>query len=131
MQVMRPADREGPDAGVPPGDVVPDVQAARGKALTGPPAGTAGAARPRRVGLLVTVAAAIYATDLISKAVVVATLSHRPPVRLLGGFLTILLLRNSGAAFSVGTSLTVVFTLIAVGVIVFILRTSRRLHSLP
>jgi signal peptidase II len=110
---------------------VRNVQAARGKALTGPPAGDAGPSRPRRVGLLVGVAAAIYALDVISKAVVVATLSHHPPVRLLGGFLTLLVLRNSGAAFSVGTSLTVVFTLIAVGVIVFILRTSRRLRSLP
>jgi len=40
-------------------------------------------------------------------------------------------LRNSGAAFSIGTSMTIVFTLIAVGVIFFILRTSRRLRSLP
>jgi signal peptidase II len=45
--------------------------------------------------------------------------------------LTLVVLRNSGAAFSIGTSMTVVFTLIAVGVILFILRTSRRLRSLP
>jgi signal peptidase II len=62
---------------------------------------------------------------------VVATLSHHPPVRLLGGLLTLLVARNSGAAFSFGTSLTIVFTAIAAGVIVFILRTSRRLRSAP
>src|SRR5262249_59460130 len=53
------------------------------------------------------------------------------PVRLLGGLLTLRESRNSGAAFSIGTSMTVVFTLIAVGVIVFILRASRRISSLP
>lgn len=73
----------------------------------------------------------MYAADVVSKVIVVATLSQRPPVRLLGGFLTLRVLRNSGAAFSIGTGATLVFTLIAVGVIVFILRTSRRLRSVP
>ena len=40
--------------------------------------------------------------------------------------------RNPGAAFSIGgTSSTIVFTAIAVGVIIFIVRTARRIHSLP
>ena len=67
----------------------------------------------------------------MSKTIVVATLSHRAPIRLLGGFLTLTELRNSGAAFSIGTSVTAVFTLIALGVIVAILRTARRLRSIP
>ncbi len=87
--------------------------------------------RPRRIGILVAVAAGIFAIDLVTKTIVVATLSHRPPVRLLGGLLTLRVLRNSGAAFSIGTSMTAVFTLIAVAVIIAILRTARRLHSLP
>jgi len=81
------------------------------------------------MGLLLTVAVSVLAADIISKAVVVATLSDRPPVRLLGGLLTLRVDRNPGAAFSIGTSMTVVFTAIAAGVIVFILRTSRRIHS--
>lgn len=85
----------------------------------------------RRVGILAGVAAFVLAADIITKVVVVAKLAHHPPIRLLGGLLTLRLLRNSGAAFSIGTSLTVVFTAIAVGVIVFILRTARRLRSLP
>jgi len=85
----------------------------------------------RRVGLLLAIALIVYTADVVSKVVVVATLSGRPPIRLLGGLVQLLVLRNSGAAFSIGTSMTVVFTLIAVGVIVFILRTSRRLRSLP
>jgi signal peptidase II len=67
---------------------------------------------------------------VVSKIIVVATLSHRE-IRVVPGVLTLLVLRNSGAAFSIGTSMTVVFTLIAVGVIFFILRTSRQLRSLP
>jgi signal peptidase II len=74
---------------------------------------------------------AVFVADLISKTIVVVTLSDRAPLRLLGGLLTLRELRNSGAAFSIGTSVTVVFTLIALGVIVAILRTARRLRSIP
>jgi signal peptidase II len=73
----------------------------------------------------------VFVADLVSKTLVVATLSGRAPLRLLGGLLTLRELRNSGAAFSIGTSVTVVFTLIALGVIVAILRTARRLRSIP
>ncbi|MGE5136462.1 MAG: signal peptidase II [Gemmatimonadota bacterium] len=104
------------------------MQAARGTALTDPVTVTQ---QPRRrVWLLFAVAVAVYVIDVVTKAVVVATLSGHE-VHLLGGLLNLLVLRNSGAAFSIGTSMTIVFTLIAVGVIFFILRTSRRLRSLP
>jgi signal peptidase II len=109
------------------------VQAARGAALTGPP----GASNPpgppgrRRLGLVLAVAAAVYVADVVSKIIVVATLPPRHLVDVVDGVLTLQLVRNSGAAFSLGTSMTVVFTLIAVGVIIFILRTSRQLRSLP
>ncbi len=97
--------------------------------------GDPGSAAPRSsrvpVAVLIAVAVFVLAADVISKVVVVAQLSGHPPIRLLGGLLTLRLIRNSGAAFSIGTSLTVVFTAIAVGVIVFILRTARRLRSLP
>ncbi len=93
-------------------------------------AGMADTARRRRVGILLAVAAAVLAADAISKAIVVAELP-RHPVRLLGGLLTLQVMRNSGAAFNIGTSMTIVFTAIAVGVIAFILRTARRLRSLP
>ena len=116
------------------------LQAARGTALNGarsagdPDHGADGpgpAPRPRRIRLLITVAVVVFVADLVSKTVVVATLSNRAPITLLGGLLTLRELRNSGAAFSIGTSVTVVFTLIALGVIVAILRTSRRLRSIP
>ena len=104
----------------------------------GSPAGLPGGDAPRgprpariQIATLLGVAVFVLAADVISKVVVVARLSHHPPVRLLGGLLTLRLIRNSGAAFSLGTSLTLVFTAIAVGVIFFILRTARRLRSMP
>jgi signal peptidase II len=87
--------------------------------------------RPLRIGVLVGVALTVLALDIVSKLLVVAKLSGRPPVRLLGGFLHLLVSRNPGAAFSIGTSMTLVFSAIAVSVIVIILRTARRIRSLP
>jgi signal peptidase II len=119
------------------------MQATRGKALKvqqadpqqQPGGPEPGAPRqpegPRRVGLLFAVALAVLAADLISKVIVVATLKPDQPVWLISGVLDLNLTRNSGAAFSFGTGQTVVFTAIAIGVIIFILRTSRRLRSLP
>jgi signal peptidase II len=121
----------GPGDSRPPGD--PTVQAGQvqaGQVQAGQvQAGQPG--RPRRIGFLLAVAVTVFVADLVTKTIVVATLSDRQPVRLLGGLLTLRVLRNSGAAFSIGTSMTVAFTLIAVAVIVSILRTSRRLRSLP
>jgi signal peptidase II len=79
----------------------------------------------------VSTALIVLTLDIVSKVTVVATLSDRPPVRTLGGFLTLLVSRNPGAAFSIGTSMTLVFSAIAIGVIVVILRTSRRIRSIP
>ena len=56
-------------------------------------------------------------------------LEHRDPVRLLGGALLLNVSRNSGAAFSFAQGATIVFTLVAVVVIVVIVRTARRLDS--
>jgi signal peptidase II len=86
-------------------------------------------ARPYVVTLL-GVAAFVLTADAVSKAIVVSRLAGHAPIRLLGGLITLRMLRNSGAAFSIGTSMTVVFTAIAVGVIIFILRTARKLRSL-
>jgi signal peptidase II len=113
------------------------MQAAGGTSLTdaqaapiSDPLGSAPEPGRRRINILLAVALAVLAADLISKTIVVATLSDRAPVRLLGGFVKLTVSRNPGAAFSIGPSMTVVFSAIAVGVIVFILRTSRRIRSL-
>ena len=81
--------------------------------------------------MVIGVAVFVLALDVVTKIVVVHTLAHHAPIRLLGGFLTLQMLRNSGAAFSIGTSMTIVFTVIAVAVIIYILRAARKLRSLP
>ncbi|HTS96539.1 MAG TPA: signal peptidase II [Streptosporangiaceae bacterium] len=124
------------------------LQAARGAPLTGGAAGpgpdepgVSRPAAPRRVALLVGIAVAVLAADIVSKALVVANWSDRScvagrnspsaPVWLLGGFLKLCESRNPGAAFSIGgPSETILFTAIAVGVITFIVRSARRIHSL-
>jgi lipoprotein signal peptidase len=98
------------------------------------PAGPAGAPlRRRRVGVLIGVALFVLAVDIATKVAVVATLSNRAPIRLLGGFLKLTLSRNPGAAFSLGASFgwaaTVVYSAIAIGVIILILRISQRIRS--
>jgi signal peptidase II len=80
--------------------------------------------------VLASVAAFVLAADAISKALVVAHLRDDQPVHLIGNVLMLWLTRNPGAAFSVGTGETVVFTVIAFGVIVYIARTARKLYSL-
>jgi lipoprotein signal peptidase len=90
-----------------------------------------GAPRRRRVGLLAMTALAVLVADVVSKVVVVATLSGRPPVKVLGGLVYLTETRNTGAAFSFAEGATVVFTLIAVAVVVVILRTAPRLRSAP
>ena len=99
--------------------------------------------RSPRLAVVLGVAVFVLAADIVSKVIVVATLSNRqclvgnfvpspPPVRLLGGALTLCESRNPGAAFGIGgTSSTIVFTAIAVGVIIFIVRTARQINSLP
>jgi len=78
---------------------------------------------------MVTVAVVVFVADVVSKTLVLSKLPGQPPVRLLGGLITLRLTYNAGAAFGVGTSYTAVIALIAVGVVIFIIRTARRLRS--
>ncbi|MCU0265413.1 MAG: signal peptidase II [Actinomycetia bacterium] len=81
--------------------------------------------------MVLVVAAVVLILDQASKAIVVATRPGEAPVELLGGLLTLTYVRNPGAAFSIGTGTTWVFTIIAAVVAVVIVRTSARLRSLP
>ncbi|GAA0220002.1 hypothetical protein GCM10009539_01650 [Cryptosporangium japonicum] len=77
------------------------------------------------------VALVALALDLGSKLVVVAELEDtgHPPVQVLPDVLYLVHTRNTGAAFSLGSSYTYVLTAIAIAVIVVILRSARRLAS--
>lgn len=68
---------------------------------------------------------------MISKVIVVATLSDRGPVELLGGLVYLTEARNTGAAFSLAEGLTLVLTGVAAIVIAVIVRTASRLRSAP
>jgi len=96
------------------------MQAARGTSITGqrPPASTH---RPSFYRwLFAAVAVAGVATDTLTKRLVVARLDPESPVRLLGGVLTLRLIRNPGAAFSLGESFTFVFAVLSVAVLAFV-----------
>jgi signal peptidase II len=58
-------------------------------------------------------------------------LTEGEPVRILGGLIYLSLLRNSGAAFSLGSGYTWVFPLITLAVIGWIGWMARRLRSVP
>ncbi|MBZ4318900.1 signal peptidase II [Streptomyces huiliensis] len=85
----------------------------------------------RRILVLFLVAAFAYLLDLSSKMLVVAKLEHHDPIEVIGTWLQLDVIRNRGAAFSIGETMTIVFTCIASAVIVVIARIARKLYSLP
>lgn len=96
------------------------------------PGSEAAAARGRRrIAVLIGVAAFAYALDLLSKIWVVHSLEHHDAIDVFGHYLRLDATRNAGAAFGMGQGMTIVFSAIAVGVIVVIVRLSRRLYSAP
>ncbi len=79
------------------------------------------AQRRRLRGLFAVVALVGLALDVATKAIAVDQLEPGRPVPLLGGLLTLRLIRNPGAAFSTGEGITPVFALAACAVLVFVL----------
>jgi len=75
------------------------------------------------------VAAATLAADQGAKAWALSALPGRGPVRLLGDFLSLRLLRNSGAAFSIGSDVTWILTMLAAGAVVGIAWFAARVRS--
>jgi len=80
--------------------------------------------------LLAGLAILTYVVDQVTKALAVVTLAGGPSKEILGSFLRLTLIRNPGAAFSLGTGSTWILTVIAVLVLVVVIRTSRRIGSL-
>ena len=86
---------------------------------------------PRRLLYLavVIVAVPVYVLDQLTKAWATANLQPDQPREVIGSVLRLNLIRNSGAAFSIGTGATWVLTTIACSVVVFVVITARRLGS--
>lgn len=92
---------------------------------SGPPT-----ARRRLFVLLAGIAVVTYLLDQLSKWWAVSALTDEPPRDLIGSFLRLDLIRNPGAAFSIGTGNTWVLTIVAVVVLIVVIRVSRRLGSI-
>jgi signal peptidase II len=88
-----------------------------------------GRPRGRLFAVLIALAAVIYTADVITKTVALRTLEGKAPLVVIQDVLQFRVIFNSGAAFSIGTGMTFVFTLIAAAVVVAIVRTARKLGS--
>jgi signal peptidase II len=75
------------------------------------------------------VALGAYALDQISKALVVANLTEGSVVPVLGGVLQLHFVRNPGAAFSLASGMTWIFSILAAAVVVFIIWFAGRIRS--
>jgi signal peptidase II len=104
------------------------MQATTGTPLSGAPAS---AARRSAVAVRIWAAVAllVFGLDQASKWWAEHSLAEGVARPLLGSWLQLQLTRNAGAAFSLGTSYTIVLSLVALGVIGMCLRMSRRLGS--
>jgi signal peptidase II len=136
MGTTAPGEPLADDAGAAAGDGVTVPESANAVPAAGDPAaGDGGADRaapgPRwsAVAILAVVAAAVLAGDATAKHFVVARLTDHPPVRTLGGLVYLDLIRNSGAAFSMLSGRTWVFTLVASAAVVWICWLAARLRS--
>jgi len=83
------------------------------------------------VAILVLTAVAAVVLDQVVKELATKNLTEGEPVRILGGLIYLSLLRNSGAAFSLGSDYTWVFPLVTLAVIIWIGFMTRKLRSLP
>jgi signal peptidase II len=79
--------------------------------------------------VLVLVALGVYALDQTAKYFIVKNLSEGQQVNVLGNILQFHFVKNSGAAFSLGTGMTWLFSIVAAAVAVFIILYARRIRS--
>jgi signal peptidase II len=87
--------------------------------------------KPKRVALLAVIAATVVILDLLTKIIIVATVTPGESVRLLGGLVYFSLIRNPGAAFSMATGMTWLLALVAIAVVIVIIRMAPKLRSTP
>lgn len=86
--------------------------------------------RSRVVRILAVTAGLAFLVDLGTKHLALQTLTESESVRLLGGAVYLTLIRNSGAAFSLGSGVTFVFPLVALLVVAGICWLARSVRSI-
>jgi lipoprotein signal peptidase len=80
--------------------------------------------------ILAAAALVVYGVDQLSKYLVVTNLTEGEVVPVLGYVLQWQFVRNPGAAFSLASGMTWIFTILAAGVITFIVWFARRIRSI-
>jgi signal peptidase II len=83
----------------------------------------------RAIVVLAAVAVFVLGVDQLAKALVIAHLTEGEQVPVLGNLLVFLFTRNPGAAFSIGTGSTWIFTIIAIGVFAFVIWYAPRIRT--
>jgi signal peptidase II len=83
----------------------------------------------RAIIVLAAVAVFVFVVDQVAKALVISHLTEGEQVSVLGNLLVFLFTRNPGAAFSIGTGSTWIFTIIAIGVFAFVIWYARRIRT--
>ncbi|HET6502450.1 MAG TPA: signal peptidase II [Amycolatopsis sp.] len=83
----------------------------------------------RRLPVVLVLAVVVVAIDQAAKFWAESALAGRAPVPVLGDFLTLRLIYNSGAAFSIGRGSTWVFTVVAAVAVAAILIFAARVRS--
>lgn len=81
------------------------------------------------VRLFIVVAAVVLVIDQVTKVLAVKFLEGEPSTTLVPGLLDLTFLRNPGAAFGQGSSMTIVLTLIAIVVAGVVVRMAARLRD--
>ncbi len=102
------------------------MQAARGASLISDAHPLPG--KPR-LGTVLGIALVAWAVDIGTKVLAVRELADRAPVEVLGSFLQLNLVRNPGAAFGTGTSLTPWISLFGCVALVVALVVARRVRT--
>jgi signal peptidase II len=75
--------------------------------------------------LIFTIALVVVVLDQITKFIAVSQLENQPPVSVIGNFLQFSFVRNPGAAFSIGTNITIVYSIFEIVVSLFIVLKSK------
>lgn len=85
--------------------------------------------KPLKTRLLIAIAAVILLFDLVTKILVVHFVKPGSPIEIIGDVVTLRLVRNPGAAFSMATGMTWLLTVVAVAVVVGVIKIGRTLRS--
>lgn len=80
--------------------------------------------------ILGVVALCVYLVDQIAKLLVVAHLYEGQQIQVLGQLLQFHFVKNAGAAFSIGTGSTWIFSIVGVGVLGFVIWYAPRIRSM-